>query len=31
VLATMKAAFAQVENTATMIRKLEEQRGAFAA
>jgi len=31
VLATMKAAFAQVENTATMIRKLEEHRGAFAA
>jgi hypothetical protein len=31
VLATMKAAFAQVENTAAMIRKLEEQRSAVAA
>jgi hypothetical protein len=31
VLATLKAAFAQVENTTAMIRKLEEQRSAFAA
>ena len=31
VLATLKAAFAQIENTASMIRKLEEYRGAFAA
>jgi hypothetical protein len=31
VLATMKAAFAQVENTAAMIRKLDEQRSAVAA
>ena len=31
VLATLKAAFAQIENTASMIRKLEEQRSAFAA
>jgi hypothetical protein len=31
VLATLKAAFAQVENTASMIRKLEEHRSAFAA
>src|ERR1700719_471260 len=31
VLATLKAAFAQIENTASMIRKLEEHRSAFAA
>lgn len=31
VLATLKAAFAQVENTATMMRKLEEHRSAYAA
>jgi len=31
VLATLKAAFAQIENTAGMIRKLEEQRSAVAA
>jgi nicotinamidase-related amidase len=31
VLATLKAAFAQIENTASMIRKLEEYRSAFAA
>jgi nicotinamidase-related amidase len=31
VLATLKAAFAQIENTAGMIRKLEEHRSAFAA
>jgi len=31
VLATLKAAFAQIEDTASMIRKLEEQRSAVAA
>jgi hypothetical protein len=31
VLATLKAAFAQIENTTSMIRKLEEHRSAFAA
>jgi ureidoacrylate peracid hydrolase len=31
VLATLKAAFAQVENTASMIRKLEDQRRTYAA
>jgi hypothetical protein len=30
VLATLKAAFAQVENTSSMIRKLEEWRSAAA-
>jgi nicotinamidase-related amidase len=31
VLATLKAAFAQIENTASMIRKLQEQKSAAAA
>jgi regulator of PEP synthase PpsR (kinase-PPPase family) len=31
VLATLKAAFAQIENTASMMRKLQEQKSAAAA